>query len=323
MVWNKIKDLFQYFLIRFELLEIMRASGMNIQSATGSAGQYNMFAFQHFPNCRYLKTLTIWPCFVFSSGPGGKKNRQKERRLMKGFISKAQQKVLHTLNKNQKILFDFSIFQGWFSPRLCHLYPAILKFLLGDDFHQRFTNISKHLNISTNWSRNIKLFFILKSKLFKGVENRRGSDISLRPRAPQRGAGGMDRVKISWWWWSYIKIMMMMIIIYEDHADDLKTFLLFCLLFSIDCSDHQVRSIVRWQKGVRAKKIQVKAWNTLQWWTNFVKRLQKLRKKKPKYDLNSLFASQRKRGQRRKRKGILGSRGFKFNQVARRCRLCA
>ena len=29
------------------------------------------------------------------SGPGGKKNRQKERRLMKGFISKAQQKVKH------------------------------------------------------------------------------------------------------------------------------------------------------------------------------------------------------------------------------------
>ena len=28
------------------------------------------------------------------SGPGGKKNRQKERRLMKGFISKAQQKVI-------------------------------------------------------------------------------------------------------------------------------------------------------------------------------------------------------------------------------------
>ena len=117
--------------------------------------------------------------------------------------------------------------------------------------------------------------------------------------------------------------MMMMIIIYEDHADDLKTFLLFCLLFSIDCSDHQVRSIVRWQKGVRAKKIQVKNTAVVYKFCNIVNIEEKQTYKK--FDVNTLFASQRKRGQRRKRKGILGSRGFKFNQVARRwrCRLCA
>jgi len=50
---NEIKNDISAF--RFELIEIMRASGMNIQSASGPAG------------------------------PGGKKNRQKERRLMKGF----------------------------------------------------------------------------------------------------------------------------------------------------------------------------------------------------------------------------------------------
>jgi len=50
---NEIKNDISAF--RFELIEIMRASGMNTGSATGP------------------------------SGPGGKKNRQKERRLMKGF----------------------------------------------------------------------------------------------------------------------------------------------------------------------------------------------------------------------------------------------
>jgi len=54
---NEIKNDISAF--RFELIEIMRASGMNTQSATGP------------------------------SGPGGKKNRQKERRLMKGFLSTA------------------------------------------------------------------------------------------------------------------------------------------------------------------------------------------------------------------------------------------
>merc|ERR1719219_2637150 len=50
---NEIKNDISAF--RFELIEIMRASGMNTQNASGPAG------------------------------PGGKKNRQKERRLMKGF----------------------------------------------------------------------------------------------------------------------------------------------------------------------------------------------------------------------------------------------
>merc|ERR1719208_799749 len=54
---NEIKNDISAF--RFEMIEIMRASGMNTQSATGP------------------------------SGPGGKKNRQKERRLMKGFLSTA------------------------------------------------------------------------------------------------------------------------------------------------------------------------------------------------------------------------------------------
>merc|ERR1740131_162055 len=51
---NEIKNDISAF--RFELIEIMRASGMNTENASGP------------------------------SGPGGKKNRQKERRLMKGFM---------------------------------------------------------------------------------------------------------------------------------------------------------------------------------------------------------------------------------------------
>ena len=50
---NEIKNDISAF--RFEMIEIMRASGMNTLSASGP------------------------------SGPGGKKNRLKERRLMKGF----------------------------------------------------------------------------------------------------------------------------------------------------------------------------------------------------------------------------------------------
>merc|ERR1719210_1809889 len=50
---NEIKNDISAF--RFEMIEIMRASGMNTLSASGP------------------------------SGPGGKKNRQKERRLMKGY----------------------------------------------------------------------------------------------------------------------------------------------------------------------------------------------------------------------------------------------
>merc|ERR550519_2114789 len=52
---NEIKNDISAF--RFEMIEIMRASGMNTLSASGP------------------------------SGPGGKKNRQKERRLMKGFLA--------------------------------------------------------------------------------------------------------------------------------------------------------------------------------------------------------------------------------------------
>ena len=52
---NEIKNDISAF--RFEMIEIMRASGMNTLSASGP------------------------------SGPGGKKNRQKERRLMNGFLS--------------------------------------------------------------------------------------------------------------------------------------------------------------------------------------------------------------------------------------------
>merc|ERR1719474_2341806 len=52
---NEIKNNISAF--RFELIEIMRASGMKTDGATGP------------------------------SGPGGKKNRQKERRLMKGFLA--------------------------------------------------------------------------------------------------------------------------------------------------------------------------------------------------------------------------------------------
>ena len=44
---------------------------------------------------------------VSLSGPGGKKNRQKERRLMKGFISKAQQKVNISF-------FTIRILENWF-----------------------------------------------------------------------------------------------------------------------------------------------------------------------------------------------------------------
>ena len=53
---NEIKNDISAF--RFEMIEIMRASGMNTLSASGP------------------------------SGPGGKKNRQKERRLMKGYMDR-------------------------------------------------------------------------------------------------------------------------------------------------------------------------------------------------------------------------------------------
>ena len=70
---NEIKNDISAF--RFEMIEIMRASGMNTQSATGPSG---------------IRTPTRVSFNLFlMTGPGGKKNRQKERRLMKGFLSTA------------------------------------------------------------------------------------------------------------------------------------------------------------------------------------------------------------------------------------------
>ena len=68
---NEIKNDISAF--RFEMIEIMRASGMNTLSATGPSG------------CRLLNNVMCRDSDT--SGPGGKKNRQKERRLMKGFLS--------------------------------------------------------------------------------------------------------------------------------------------------------------------------------------------------------------------------------------------
>ena len=78
---NEIKNDISAF--RFEMIEIMRASGMNTQSATGPSGKLNfqneIFNILQHPSYYFLllKYLNV--------GPGGKKNRQKERRLMKGF----------------------------------------------------------------------------------------------------------------------------------------------------------------------------------------------------------------------------------------------
>ena len=69
---NEIKNDISAF--RFEMIEIMKASGMNTQGASGASG---------LKNCLYLKGYNFNT--HFSQGPGGKKNRQKERRLMKGF----------------------------------------------------------------------------------------------------------------------------------------------------------------------------------------------------------------------------------------------
>ena len=78
---NEIKNDISAF--RFEMIEIMRASGMNTQSATGPSGKLNfqneIFNILQHPSYYFLllKYLNV--------GPGGKKNRQKERRLMKGY----------------------------------------------------------------------------------------------------------------------------------------------------------------------------------------------------------------------------------------------
>ena len=70
---NEIKNDISAF--RFELIEIMRQSGMNTTSATGPSGMY--FVLSYIIECTLKKT--------FCHAAAGKKNRQKERRLMKGF----------------------------------------------------------------------------------------------------------------------------------------------------------------------------------------------------------------------------------------------
>ena len=82
---NEIKNDISAF--RFELIEILRQSGMNTSSATGPGGKHFIIfktitariKSTHFSQCSFEIT-----CFEIS-GAAGKKNRQKERRLMKGF----------------------------------------------------------------------------------------------------------------------------------------------------------------------------------------------------------------------------------------------
>ena len=76
---NEIKNDISAF--RFEMIEIMRASGMNTQSASGPAGGVGQ---QQFLLSSHSSVSSVCHHST-SSGPGGKKNRQKERRLMKGF----------------------------------------------------------------------------------------------------------------------------------------------------------------------------------------------------------------------------------------------
>lgn len=68
---NEIKQDISAF--RFELIEILKNSGMN--TSTAHSGMGRKLLINH--NCCMLKGDF--------SGTGGKKNRQKERRLMKGF----------------------------------------------------------------------------------------------------------------------------------------------------------------------------------------------------------------------------------------------
>ena len=95
---NEIKNDISAF--RFEMIEIMRASGMNTQSASGPSGWAILFmknivklpthGIKAYLASKRRKLLFLNPePFLtnsnYFSGPGGKKNRQKERRLMKGF----------------------------------------------------------------------------------------------------------------------------------------------------------------------------------------------------------------------------------------------
>ena len=81
---------------RFELIEIMRASGMKTDGATGPSGGIHSIKGLKLKledkKKRVLKlNIDDWKQMPqklkTTSGPGGKKNRQKERRLMKGFLA--------------------------------------------------------------------------------------------------------------------------------------------------------------------------------------------------------------------------------------------
>ena len=81
---------------RFELIEIMRASGMKTDGATGPSGAIHIIKgvkskledkkkrVLKLNNDDWKQRPQKWKT---TSGPGGKKNRQKERRLMKGFLA--------------------------------------------------------------------------------------------------------------------------------------------------------------------------------------------------------------------------------------------
>ncbi|XP_070150905.1 transient receptor potential-gamma protein isoform X4 [Polyergus mexicanus] len=72
---NEIKQDISAF--RFELIEILKNSGMNTSTAASSGTDCLVRRFSVCPVDGCLKEMSI--------GAGGKKNRQKERRLMKGF----------------------------------------------------------------------------------------------------------------------------------------------------------------------------------------------------------------------------------------------
>ena len=74
---NEIKQDISAF--RFELVEILKGSGMNTSKASGQgAGKFSKSKQTLIQN--HLMTISF-----LSKFKGGKKNRQKERRLMKGF----------------------------------------------------------------------------------------------------------------------------------------------------------------------------------------------------------------------------------------------
>ena len=81
---------------------------------------------------------------------------------------------------------------GWYMP--CCPFNSKLEFEFLSHKNLNFRELKRDLGlISLLSSSQFKIWVIFTHKL-QGVENRRGSDISLRPRAPQRGMGGMDRV---------------------------------------------------------------------------------------------------------------------------------